>query len=120
MNKHLLEQRLRSLNHYDSEIKKLEATIETVKSTRRELQSSLIEFFPFQVGDVIIQIDSKTVFKINKIQSSDYYPEYGGLRFHVEIEYQNGRWGMDGKGYITSTCILFKNINNYKKIFGND
>jgi hypothetical protein len=53
MNKHKYESILNSIQHYQNEIIKLKQTLEVVTDTRNDLIKSLVEFFPFEVDDII-------------------------------------------------------------------
>jgi hypothetical protein len=63
MNKHKLESTVRSIQHYEQEIAKLEAALGATQSTRNDLIKSLSEYFPFSVGDIIT--NGTKVFKVS-------------------------------------------------------
>lgn len=66
MNKHTKEQRLRSISHYLKEIELQKEALKVTESTLKDIAASMIDLFPFSVGDVIIR-DGK-IRKISRIE----------------------------------------------------
>ncbi len=64
-NKHLLDTKLKSLVHYNSEIKRFEEAIEVTKSTKSDILQSLVEFFPFENGDLLQNGENIYLVKLN-------------------------------------------------------
>jgi hypothetical protein len=54
-NKHLLDTKLKSIAHYNSELQRLTEAANVTNSTKGELLKSLAEFFPFEDGDILLK-----------------------------------------------------------------
>ncbi len=106
MNKSLFETRQKSIAHYTQQIKDLTATIKEIESVRDEVTNSLVEFFPFEMGDIIIKGETIIMVKtVDRVRSS-----------HVDIFYKvpNGRGAWESEKY--SKSIYFEELKDWKKI----
>lgn len=106
-NKSLFETRKKSVAHYRQQIQDLEKTRDEVGKVLSELVDSLVEFFPFTMGDIIIRdnliIKVKTVPKVRyDCWEVSYEVPDGSL----------GRW----KSNAYCTAIRFDDIGEWKKI----
>lgn len=114
MNKHLLETRLKSIKHYKEEIDRLHAAILINKETVDEIEKTLVEFFPFESGDIIYRDGDKRMLKIASIK----HAQVRGDSFEIvaEVHYQDNRYGFIGStsnfGYTLEQWNQFKKIGN--------
>lgn len=112
MNKHLLETRIKSIKHYQSEIQRLQEAIKVNKETIYEIEKSLTEFFPFKKGDIIYRNSDKRMFKIVSVREASI--RENNFDIIVEVHYQDGRYG-----FLNSTTTVSYTLdqwNEFKKI----
>lgn len=116
MNKHLLDQKLRSIEHYNSELKKLSEAMGVVKDVKNEIIASLAEFFPFESGDTILFTDwDARMVKIEKFSHvSESTSNAEGFVFVVNVFEQDYKIGFKTSS-LTESYSLSK-INSAKKI----
>lgn len=114
MNKHLLETRLKSIKHYKEEINRLHAAILVNKETINEIEKTLVEFFPFESGDIIYRNRDKRMLKIASVKHAQVIDN--SFSIVAEVHYQDDKYGfMSGKsndGYTLEQWNEFKKIGN--------
>lgn len=92
MNEKLLKTRLASIAHYKSESDKLSEALKITNETRNELIKSMIEFFPFNVGD-IVSTNNGNFFKILKIKHAiEAYKHDIGVVVRIAYSGRYGAW----------------------------
>lgn len=101
MNNKILESRLKSIYHYKNEISDLQDTIKSIKSVIDEILINLIEFCPFEEGDIICKGDNIYLFKKVETAGMDDYQgdpylmlsvlvssnSYGRMDYPVKVKY---------------------------------
>lgn len=111
-NKHLFETKVRSIKHYTEEIKRLKEAVKINEEVRAETEKSLIEFFPFQKGDVLFK--GNKMIKINRVDSA-YLGGDQEVIYKVYYHNQDIRDGFeettDYGNWPLSTWNGFKKIN---------
>lgn len=76
----MLDQRIRSIEHYQKEIGELKDTLKVVEATKNDLVKSIADFFPFEPGDIVMTA-SEEVVKVLRIEHS--HDGYDGLNIKV-------------------------------------
>lgn len=112
MNKHLLETRLKSIKHYKEEIDRLNAAILVNKETIDEIEKTLVEFFPFEAGDIVYRDSDKRMYKISSVKHAQV--KEADFSIVAEVHFQDSRYG-----FINSTSNLGHTLeqwNQFKKI----
>lgn len=114
MNKHLLETRVRSLKHYNSELQKLSNTKKVVEEVKRELLQSFAEFLPFQEGDLLINGDQIIKLGALKHINEDDADEQG-FHFYMELflpaQYGGFQVSPNTQSFTLKEFSEFKKIN---------
>lgn len=116
MNKHLLETKLRSIQHYLSEIEKLRKAIEVNEEVIKEIENSLAEFFPFSSGDIIFSETRKRMYVMAKIKN--IVARNQGVFVTLEVFTQ-----VNGSGFsnhLSSPVDSLEEWNKFKKIGNNN
>ena len=112
MNKHLLETRIKSIKHYQSEIQRLQEAIKVNKETIDEIEKSLTEFFPFKKGDIIYNNRDNRMHKIASVREARI--RENNFDIIAEVHYQDDRYGFQNS--TTTACYSLDKWNEFKKI----
>lgn len=118
MNKHLLETRLKSIAHYNSEIVRQKGALSVTESTLNDVVKSCLEFFPFEHGDILLKDK-----RLYRVTIADEYTlnvieRNNSLSFKVflfEPDQRDGRQDWRKKSCYADE-IKLANIEQYKVI----
>lgn len=108
MNKHTLQQRLRSIEHYTQEIQDMEAAVVVTRQTRKDLIDSLVEACPFSNGQIILRED--------RIRKIDFCKEVclSGTGYMVWVMYASRPANSGGWQSSDEMRIRFDEVEQWK------
>lgn len=110
MNKSLFNARMKSIEHYKNQIKDLEETIRQNEDVLKDLILSLKEFFPFEVGDILIK-DSDIVLISSIDESCESY-----IKISVKLPNGKGDWELPSFYSYRERKIPYPDFDLWKKI----
>ena len=116
MNKHLLETKIKSIAHYNSEIIKLDEAMKVTRSTINDIVSSLSEYITWEHGDILQRQTDGYLFRFIRVIAP--IERDGVISFDLELQQPDYRdyrqqWRITTTG---GTRILLTDIEKYKVI----
>lgn len=113
MNKSLFDTRVKSIAHYKKQINDIEDSLKENRDVLKDLISSLVEFFPFEAGDILI--NGTDIILVDMIKKSN--------EEHVSIEVKlpdgKGGWSIPSYFSYRERNIKYADFGLWKKIGDN-